>query len=143
MSDSLVSLEALNAVIDESPFLTRYGLRVTSCALGSCEVLMPFDEGLERSDGLISDMALMGAADVTFWLAIMTTRGPDESWVTSDMQSAFLRSGRDENIACSAQVLRVGRRSIYGLAECRGQDSGDLLSHHSMRWAKVSGETPV
>ncbi len=143
MSDSLVSLEALNAVIDESPFLTRYGLRVTACALGSCEVLMPFDEGLERSDGLISGMALMGAADVAFWLAIMTARGLEETWVTSDMQTAFLRSGRDEHIVCAARILRIGKNSVYGTAECRGSNSADLLSHHTMRWAKVSGETPV
>ncbi len=143
MSDSLVTLEALNAVIEESPFLASYGVRATSCALGECEVMMPFTEGLERSDGLISGMALMRAADVAFWLAIMTTRGMDESWVTSDMQSAFLRGGRDENIVCSARVLRVGRRSVYGVAECRGSNSADLLSHHSMRWAKVSGEAPA
>jgi uncharacterized protein (TIGR00369 family) len=143
MSDSLVSLDALNAVIEDSPFLTRYGVQVTSCALGQCEVMMPFNESLERSDGLISGMALMGAADVAFWLAIMTARGLDETWVTSDMQTAFLRSGRDENIVCSARVLRIGRGSVYGTAECRGSDSADLLSHHTMRWAKVSGEPPA
>ncbi len=140
MSDSLVSLDALNAVIEDSPFLTRYGVKVTSCGLGECEVIMPFTESLERSDGVISGMALMGAADVAFWLAIMTARGLDETWVTSDMQSAFLRSGRDENIVCSARVLRIGRSSVYGSAECRGSNSADLLSHHTMRWAKVSGE---
>jgi uncharacterized protein (TIGR00369 family) len=143
MSESLATIEALNAVIDDSPFLSRYGVRVTACAFGECTVLMPFNESLERSDGLISGMALMGAADVAFWLAIMTVRGLDESWVTSDMQTAFLRSGRDEDIVGTARVLRVGRGSVYGTAECRGQASGDLLSHHTMRWAKVSGEASV
>jgi uncharacterized protein (TIGR00369 family) len=140
MSDSLVSIDALNGVIEDSPFLTGYGVRAIACALGECEVMMPFNEGLERSDGLISGMVLMGAADVAFWLAIMTSRGIDESWVTSDMQSAFLRSGRHESVVCTARVLRVGRASIYGIAECRGSNSADLLSHHTMRWAKVSGE---
>lgn len=140
MSESVVSLDALNAVIEDSPFLSSYGVRATSCAHGECEVMMPFTEGLERSDGLISGMALMGAADVAFWLAIMTARGLDETWVTSDMQSAFLRSGRDEAIICTARVLRIGRASVYGTAECRGSNSADLLSHHTMRWARVSGE---
>jgi uncharacterized protein (TIGR00369 family) len=143
MSDSQVSLEALNGVIDDTPFLRQYGMRVNSCARGQCELLLPFEEGLERSDGLISGMALMGAADTAFWLAIMTCRGLDEVWVTSDMQSAFLRSGRSENIVCTARVMRVGRRSIYGVAECRGEHSEDLLSHHTMRWARVSGEPTV
>lgn len=141
MSDSQVSLDALNGLIDDTPFLRQYGMRVQSCARGQCELVLPFEEQLERSDGLISGMALMGAADTAFWLAIMTCRGIDEIWVTSDMQTGFLRSGRAESIVCVARILRVGRRSIYGVAECRGQNSEDLLSHHTMRWARISGES--
>jgi hypothetical protein len=37
-------------------------------------------------------------------------------------------------------VLRLGRRSAFGAAECRGVNSGDLLAHHSVRYAKVMGE---
>lgn len=140
MADSVVSLDALSGVIEDTPFLREYALRVTGCALGQCEVLLPFTDALERPDGLVSGMAIMGVADVAMWLAIMTSRGLDERWVTSDMQTGFLRSGRAEDITCTARLLRIGRRSIYGVAECVGTRSGDILSHHSMRWAKVTGE---
>jgi acyl-coenzyme A thioesterase PaaI-like protein len=140
MSDAVVSLDALNDIIEDTPFLRAYRTRVERCALGECEVVLPYSEDLERPDGLISGMSIMGLADVAMWLAIMTSRGMDERWVTSDMASGFLRGGRAEDIVCSARLLRIGSRSIYGVAECRGMSSGDLLSHHSMRWAKVTGD---
>jgi len=79
VADSFVSLDALNAVIDDTPFLRPCGLRIVRAALGECEVLLPYSTEIERPDGLISGMAIVG---------------------------------------------------------CR------LLSHHSMRWAKVTG-SPV
>jgi len=142
MSEPLVdvSTEDLQAVIDDAPFLQRYGLKVTACARGECELLVPFSDSIERPDGIVSGMVIMGAADVAIWLAIMTMRGVEERWVTSDVQTAYLRSGHDEGVVCKASILRLGRRSAYGTAECRGQTSGDLLAHHTLRYAKVSGE---
>jgi uncharacterized protein (TIGR00369 family) len=140
MAESLASVEDLNAVLGEAPFARTYGYRVLDCAHGACELLVPYDESIERPDGIISAMAIMGAADVAMWLAVMTLRGLGETWVTSDMQTSFLRSGRDESVVCKATVLRLGRRTAFGCVECRGQTSGDLLAHHSVRYARVTGE---
>ena len=81
-------------------------------------------------------MILMGAADVAMWLAIMTLRGTAERWVTSDMKTAFLRGAREEDILCTARVLKPGKRSMYGTAECHGAASG-LVAHHVLTYAKV------
>ncbi len=140
MAESLVTVDALQETLADSPFLRHYEFVVKSCTHGECELLVPFNDSIERPDGIISGMAIMGAADVAMWLAIMTMRGLDERWVTSDMQTAFLRSGRAEAVQCTARVLRLGRRSAFGAAECRGVNSGDLLAHHSVRYAKVMGE---
>jgi uncharacterized protein (TIGR00369 family) len=109
---------------------------VTRCAAGSCSVLVPFDRVLERPGGIVSGMTLMGAADVAMWLAIMTLRGTAEHWVTTDMKTAFLRSARSEDVVCSAEVLKIGRRTAYGTAECRSEGSG-LLAHHVLSYASV------
>jgi len=81
-------------------------------------------------------MTLMGAADVAMWLAVMTLRGTVERWVTSDMKTAFLRSAREEDILCTARVLKPGRRSMYGTAECHGAVSG-LVAHHVLTYSKI------
>jgi acyl-coenzyme A thioesterase PaaI-like protein len=82
-------------------------------------------------------MTLMGAADVAMWLAIMTLRGVEERWVTSDMKTAFLRSGRQEDFVCTARVLKIGKRSAYGTAECTGASSG-LLAHHVLTYVRAA-----
>lgn len=82
-------------------------------------------------------MTIMGAADVAMWLAIMTHRGTAEQWVTSDMKTAFLRSGRDEDITCKAHILKIGKRTAYGTVETTGMKSG-LLAHHVISYSKVS-----
>jgi acyl-coenzyme A thioesterase PaaI-like protein len=130
------SVAELNAVLQGTPFLKPYGFSVASCALGECVLQVPFDPALERPGGIVSGMTLMGAADVAMWLAIMTQRGTAEHWVTSDMKTAFLRSARQEAFLCTARVLKLGKRSAYGTAECRGAASG-LLAHHVLTYVKV------
>jgi acyl-coenzyme A thioesterase PaaI-like protein len=78
----------------------------------------------------------MGAADVAMWLAIMTQRGTAERWVTTDMKTAFLSSARETDIYCAAQVLKLGKRTAYGSAECR-DSGGGLLAHHVISYALV------
>ena len=130
------TVDELNAVLELTPFLTPYGFVVQSCALGECVLRVPFDAAHERPGGIVSGMTVMGAADVAMWLAIMTQRGTKEHWVTSDMKTAFLRSGRKEDFVCTARVLKIGNRSAYGTAECTGAVSG-LLAHHVLTYVRA------
>jgi len=136
MNTPAASIQELNDVLAGTPFLKLYGFTVKACAPGECTVAVPFVTALERPGGIVSGMTLMGAADVAMWLAIMTLRGLAERWVTSDMKTAFLRSAREEDISCTARVLKAGQRSMYGLAECHGATSG-LVAHHVLTYSRV------
>lgn len=107
---------------------TEYDVEVRACAAGECDLIVPFKTELERPGGIVSGMTIMGAADVAMWLAIMTIRGTDERRVTSDMKTAFLKSGIRELIVCKARVLKLGRRTAYGTVETHGAASGFLLT---------------
>lgn len=137
MTTQRISADQLNAVLDRTPFLKPYGFRVQSCAEGECVLHVAFAPALERPGGIVSGMTLMGAADVAMWLAIMTLRGTEEPWVTSDMKTAFLKSGRQEDFVCTARVLKIGKRSAYGTAECTGGSSG-LLAHHVLTYVRAA-----
>ena len=136
MIDPAPTLAELAEVLERTAFLKPYGFRVESFAPGACTLRVHFNAALERPGGIVSGMTLMGAADVAMWLAIMTLRGTAEYWVTSDMKTAFLRSAREEDVLCTASVLKPGKRSIYGTAECRGLTSG-LLAHHVLTYVKA------
>ena len=135
-AESVVTLDELNQVLAQTPFLQQHGFKVTACAVGECTVVVPFQPALERPGGIISGMTIMGVADVAMWLAIMTQRGVNEKWVTSDMKTAFLRSGRESDLICIARILKLGKRSAYGTAECR-DSNGELLAHHTLTYAKA------
>lgn len=136
MENQAISVEDLNGILASTPFLKPYGFTVKTCAPGECTVIVPFVDSLERPGGLVSGMILMGAADVAMWLAIMTLRGTEEHWVTSDMKTAFLRGAREEDILCTARILKPGKRSMYGTAECNGAASG-LVAHHVITYSRV------
>ena len=136
MSDPSSTLAELAEVLERTAFLKPYGFRVESSAPGACTLRVPFNAALERPGGIVSGMTLVGAADVAMWLAIMTLRGTAEHWVTTDMKTAFLRSARQEDVTCTARVLKPGKRSMYGTAECQGAGSG-LLAHHVLTYARV------
>ena len=130
------SLDELTQVLAGAAFLKPYGFVVQSCAPGECTVVVPFAASLERPGGIVSGLTIMGAADVAMWLAIMSRRGTTEHWVTTDMKTAFLRSARDTDIYCTARILKLGKRTSYGTAECR-DGGGHLLAHHVISYSLV------
>jgi uncharacterized protein (TIGR00369 family) len=136
MTDLRTSTAELNALLARTTFLRAGGLVVQACAPGECVVRVPFSERIERPGGVVSGIAVMGAADVAMWLAIMTHRGTEENWVTADMKTAFLRGGRREDLFCTARILKIGNRSAYGTVETIGDASG-LLAHHVLTYIKV------
>jgi acyl-coenzyme A thioesterase PaaI-like protein len=130
------TVEELAQVLADTAFLKPYGFVVQSCAPGECTIIVPYASSLERPGGMVSGMTIMGAADVAMWLAIMTERGITERWVTTDMKTAFLSSARETDIHCVARLLKLGKRTAYGTAECRDV-AGRLLAHHVISYALV------
>ena len=130
------TLEELAHVLANAPFLKPFGFSIQSCAPGECSIRVPYSASLERPGGIVSGITIMGAADVAMWLAIMTQRGTAEQWVTTDLKTAFLSSARETDVHCTARVLKLGKRTAYGTAECRA-GNGDLLAHHVISYALV------
>ena len=130
------TLEELAHILANAAFLKPFGFIIQSCAPGECAVLVPHAASLERPGGILSGITIMGAADVAMWLAIMTLRGTTEQWVTTDMKTAFLSSARETDVYCVARILKLGKRTAYGTAECRAAN-GDLLAHHVISYALV------
>src|ERR1700689_453210 len=130
------TVEELAQVLADTAFLKPYGFVVKPCALGECTVVVPYSASLERPGGIVSGMTIMGVADVAMWLAIMTQRGKTERWVTSDMKTAFLSSARETDIYCVARILKLGKRTAYGTAECH-DTGGHLLAHHVISYSLV------
>ncbi len=130
-----VTTTKLRRLLSEAPFTRVYGFKVHSVADGECTLHVPFQSAFERPGGLVSGPVFMAAADVAMWLAIVTRLGIEDRSVTAKMTTAFLNAGRQEDFYCTAKVLKLGTRLIYGTAEC--VTSGrKLLTHHTLTYIR-------
>jgi len=125
----------LNALLDAHDFTRRPGLRVVAVGDGECEIEVPYRPENDRPGGVISGQVYMHAADIAFWLAIKTRLGLDDASITSSMTTAFLDSARGEPLRCRARVLKLGRRLVYGSAECFVGERP--MTHHTVTYARM------
>jgi uncharacterized protein (TIGR00369 family) len=130
-----VTKTRLRRLLSEAPFTRVYGFKVHSVADGECTLHVPFQTAFERPGGLVSGPVFMAAADVAMWLAIVTKLGAADMSVTAKMTTAFLNAARQEDFYCTAKILKLGTRLIYGTAECV-TDEKKLLTHHTMTYIR-------
>ena len=123
-------------MLDANEFTSAYGFQILSVGGGEATIRVPFLKRWERPGGILSGGVYMNAADCTLWVAILGTHGRGPSTVTTELNTAFIAAAREEDITCSARILRNGRRLIYGVADCFGAD-GRLLSHHMLTYARA------
>jgi uncharacterized protein (TIGR00369 family) len=101
-----------------------------------CTIAMPFRTAFERPGGTVNGPAFMAAADCAMWLAIKRHIGIEHDAVTSELNTAFLNAARRQTVYCTARVLKLGKRIIYGTAECHDR-RGKLFTHHSVTYARI------
>ena len=134
--DAVLTAGELKEVLAKSPFAQIYNFELHSFAGGQCTLSVPFNELLERPGGIVAGSVLMTAADVAMWLAIMTRLGTEERSVTVEMTTTFLSSARQEDVRCTARILKLGNSLIFGVAECVNS-ANKLLTHHSITYARL------
>jgi uncharacterized protein (TIGR00369 family) len=126
----------LQQLLDRSRFVRHYGFRVIKASAEACVIELPHRPLLERPGGIINGPALMAAADCAMWLAIKTRIGIDKDALTSELNTAFLSAARGGHVYCTARILKFGRRSIYGTAECHSK-AGQIYSHHTVTYMPI------
>ena len=127
--------QALQQVLTESTFVADYNFSVHACGDGECTIYVPFQGRFVRPGGLVSGPVFMAAADLAMWLAIMTKLGRADMAVTAEMKTSFLSGAKREDFYCTAKILKLGRRLIFGEAECVN-DNGKLLTHHTLTYIR-------
>ena len=127
--------KALQKLLDGSKFVRTYGFKIVSADKRKCVLELPHRAVLLRPGGIVNGPALMAAADCAMWMAIKARLGVDYDALTSELNTAFLAPAKGEHVYCTARILKMGRRRIYGVAECHGR-KGNLFSHHTVTYVR-------
>jgi uncharacterized protein (TIGR00369 family) len=125
----------LRRLLNEVAFTRNFGFLLHSIGDGQCSIDVPFQEAFDRPGGIVSGQVFMAAADVAMWLAIKTKLGLDDSSVTAEMKTNFLGAAKEEPFRCEARILKLGRRLIYGTAECV-DGNGRILAHSTVTYIR-------
>ena len=125
----------LEQLLNTVPFTRMFGFVLRDIADGQASIDVPFRADFERPGGVVCGPVLMAAADVAMWLAIKTKLGLADSSMTAEMKTSFLGGAKTEGFRCTAKVLKLGRRLIYGVAECV-DSTGRLLTHHTLNYMR-------
>lgn len=139
MIDSLalaITESELKVLLSQIGSAQHYRFELHSFAGGECTLLVPFRKEFERPGGIVAGQTFMAAADVAMWLAVLTNLGAGDGAVTAEMKTNFLNGAREEDFFCHARVLKLGRRLVYGTAECTNR-AGKLLTHHTVTYIRT------
>jgi uncharacterized protein (TIGR00369 family) len=126
----------LQRLLDSAQFLRPYAFQVVEVDETLCTLELPHRADLERPGGIINGPALMAAADCAMWLAIKARIGLENDALTSELNTAFLAPAKGEHVYCTARILKMGRRRVYGVAECHDK-KGNLYSHHTLTYVRT------
>lgn len=129
--------QELEHILEQTPFGKLYNFQLVSHGDGQCAIKVPFTKVIERPGGIVAGPVYFACVDVAMWLAIMTKLGTGVQTVTTELNSTFLSSAKEEDVIGSASVLKIGRTQIFGVAECRG-NSGKLLTYHTITYTRVT-----
>jgi len=127
---------ALRRLLARSRFVSAYGLKLVAISDAECTIAMPFRRSFERPGGTVNGPAFMAAADCAMWLAIKRHIGLEHDAVTSELNTAFLNAARRQTVYCTARVLKLGKRIVYGTAECHDR-KGRIFTHHTVTYARI------
>ncbi len=134
MSIAITKTE-VEQILAENTFTHFYGFQVEELIEGSCTIKVPFHEKLIRPGGFINGPTLMAAADVAMWFAIMTNLGRTDMAVTTELNTIFLSGAKKEDVFCRAEILKLGKRLVFGRAICTNA-AGKKLTHHTVTYIR-------
>lgn len=94
-----------------------------------------YDEKWTRPYGIINGGTLMTLADVSTYLAIFGRLGIIPLAVTNELKMNFLRPAIGGDVLARAELIKVGRRVVYGTVDEYIDGEPDrLVGHATSSW---------
>jgi uncharacterized protein (TIGR00369 family) len=131
MGQGKVTKEALEQLAKEQcPFLEEFGISCQEKGNRYAVVRMKYDERYLRPGKYIAGGMLMTLADVAMYYAILSVIGLKSMTVTNEFKINFLRPAVGGDVLARAEVLKTGRRIVYGeIRLFMAADHDKLIGH--------------
>jgi len=117
-----------------TPWLDELSMQVESLTTNGAVVRLPWHERIARDGGLITGQALMSFADAAMVVVISSAIGGFRRMATIDMTTSFLAPAFNTDVIARGEVLRRGKRMIYGRIDLETADTGEAVALIQTTW---------
>ena len=141
MGQGKITKQALEQFVKEHcPFVDEFGISCEEIGDGYAVARMKYDERYLRPGRYIAGGMLMMLADMAIFFAILSVVGLKPMTVTNEFKINFLRPAIDGDVLARAEVLKAGRRIIYGeIRLFMASDQGKLIGHATSSYVLPDG----
>ena len=129
MESSLAEVEAFFE--KELPFFEVFGFEIESMDEEAGVARFVYGEQWTRPYQIINGGTLMALADVAVYIAIFGRLGIIPLAVTNELKMNFLRPAIGGDVLARAELIKVGRRVVYGVVDVHRDDNPDRLVAHA------------
>ena len=115
----------------ELPFFSEFNFEIESADEGAGVARFVYHEKWTRPYQIVNGGTLMTLADVAVYLAIFGRLGIIPLAVTNELKMNFLRPAIGGDVLAQAQLIKVGRRVVYGSVDVFMDGEPDRLVAHA------------
>lgn len=128
--------EDAQRVIDTvmTPWLDELGMVVEELTDNGAVVRLPWHARISRDGGLVTGQALMSFADAAMVVVISSAIGGFQKMATIDMTTTFLAPAFNTDIIARGEVLRRGKRMVFGRIDLEAADTGEPVALIQTSW---------
>jgi acyl-CoA thioesterase len=132
MSDQLASITDEHRkhaadILHNLPFAKMIGMRIADMQLDMAVLEIEMRDDLRHPGGILHGGVTATLIDTAMAYAVRTRVGKNESTATIDLTVHYLRPHLNGKFACTAKVVRAGKRIFTVSAEVHNE-SGDLIA---------------
>lgn len=117
-----------------TPWLDDLGMEVEEITDKGAVVRLPWDARIVRDGGLITGQALMSFADAAMVVVISSAIGGFQKMATVDMTTSFLAPAFNTDVIARGEVIKRGKRMIYGRIDLETAESGEPVALIQTTW---------
>lgn len=114
------------------------GFTVEDVRAGYCRMRLPFKPDLQQAGGRLHGGALASLLDAVLVPAIGSGLGPGALFSTVDLHVQYHAAGKDHDVVAEGWVTKQGRAVVFGEAEARDAETGQLLAKAALTYNIVA-----
>ncbi|MCC3304977.1 PaaI family thioesterase [Sneathiella sp. HT1-7] len=104
-------------------------ITITDITKDSATMRIPATDRINRLGGMICGQAIMALADTAMVFAVAANAGSFVSMTSVNMQTTFLRPAEGEELYAVAQIVKSGKRLVYGDVNLHMGDAAKPVAH--------------